>query len=593
MTPGSMYHVAVTYDRSSTTNDPVLYIDGASKTVTERFSPSGSINGDESLNHFIARYYQTAGPYGDGLIDEVRISNIARSAAWIEAEHNNQKTDSTFYVIDDDWVGPCWNANYAYRKKMTITAGSDDIPADYSVSVTLDHAALVSAGKSLASGDDLRVAHWDGSSWTELDRALDPLSAWNDASTQIWFALVDPITASSSDGTYYLHYGYPSATNPPDDWANVFMVGDDFNDGTLTSGMTTSTSGTASITETGGKAFIDLGNDVGDAAILVTTNSLPSDKKFAIRHMTNLVSGGPDGSTEVKTIGISQYNTRLTVADSSIENDRRRIIAFHRVDEEAWIIQDPNVDGDSWTGSAWDGKWVKWGDLSPLDTYYIYDLISNGTSWYVKVSDANGNEITTTTAVPWSNIEDDPPGAPFWFYLGEVYTNAYYADQKSDWFYVRQYVDSEPTTSVAGEETGCRGAPTAIGLISFTATGTGNDVRIDWHTGHEVANLGFNIYRATGKDGPFEKINNALIPGLNYSALGKAYSYMDTEVSPGTLYYYKLEDIDAYGKHTMHGPICVDWDADGMPDDWEIRYGLNPWVNDADIDSDGDCGTAR
>ena len=38
----------------------------------------------------------------------------------------------------------------------------------------------------------------------------------------------------------------------------------------------------------------------------------------------------------------------------------------------------------------------------------------------------------------------------------------------------------------------------------------------------------------------------------------------------------------------MHGPVCVDWDADGLPDDWEIKYGLNPWVNDADIDSDGD-----
>ncbi len=54
------------------------------------------------------------------------------------------------------------------------------------------------------------------------------------------------------------------------------------------------------------------------------------------------------------------------------------------------------------------------------------------------------------------------------------------------------------------------------------------------------------------------------------------------------MYYYKLEDIDVYGKRTMHGPICVDWDGDGLPDDWEIRYGLNPWLNDANLDSDGD-----
>ena len=72
--------------------------------------------------------------------------------------------------------------------------------------------------------------------------------------------------ASGSDGTYYLHYGYPSASNPPDDWANVFMVGDDFNDGTLTSGLTTSTNGTASISETGGEAFIDLGTDENNDA---------------------------------------------------------------------------------------------------------------------------------------------------------------------------------------------------------------------------------------------------------------------------------------------------------------------------------------
>ena len=59
----------------------------------------------------------------------------------------------------------------------------------------------------------------------------------------------------------------------------------------------------------------------------------------------------------------------------------------------------------------------------------------------------------------------------YWFYWGEVYTNAYYADQKSDWLYVRKYVDSEPTSSLSGEENGCSGEATAISLVSFTATG--------------------------------------------------------------------------------------------------------------------------
>ena len=42
------------------------------------------------------------------------------------------------------------------------------------------------------------------------------------------------------------------------------------------------------------------------------------------------------------------------------------------------------------------------------------------------------------------------------------------------------------------------------------------------------------------------------------------------------------------GEVKFHGPVCVDWDADGLPDDWEIAHGLNPGVNDADLDCDGD-----
>jgi hypothetical protein len=34
--------------------------------------------------------------------------------------------------------------------------------------------------------------------------------------------------------------------------------------------------------------------------------------------------------------------------------------------------------------------------------------------------------------------------------------------------------------------------------------------------------------------------------------------------------------------------LSSDSDGDGLPNDWEIRYGLNPTLNDADLDKDGD-----
>jgi hypothetical protein len=129
---------------------------------------------------------------------------------------------------------------------------------------------------------------------------------------------------------------------------------------------------------------------------------------------------------------------------------------------------------------------------------------------------------------------------------------------------------------------------TAITLASFNARGENNSVRVDWETAQEIRNLGFNLYRSTNPWGAFVKINDSLIPGLIYSVKGKSYRFIDSAVTPGRLYYYKLEDIDASGLRTFHGPVCVDWDADGMPDDWEIAHGLNPWVNDADMDDDND-----
>jgi hypothetical protein len=132
------------------------------------------------------------------------------------------------------------------------------------------------------------------------------------------------------------------------------------------------------------------------------------------------------------------------------------------------------------------------------------------------------------------------------------------------------------------------GAPTAISLISFTAKGAGAAVQVNWQTAQEVANMGFNLYRAESPTGTFVKLNNSIIPALSFSASGRSYGFTDSNVVLGNLYYYKLEDIDVYGTRTMHGPICVDWDGDGLPDDWEIAHGLNPWLNDANLDSDGD-----
>jgi type II secretory pathway pseudopilin PulG len=125
-----------------------------------------------------------------------------------------------------------WNANWDYREQLTVRA-PNSVPSGYAVALAFNHAALVATRKSLASGDDVRVRYWNGSSMVELDRILDPASAWNGLATTIWFRLQAPIGVGASDANYYLFYGNLADANPPAYGPNVFL---DYQDGTALDG---------------------------------------------------------------------------------------------------------------------------------------------------------------------------------------------------------------------------------------------------------------------------------------------------------------------------------------------------------------------
>ncbi len=82
-------------------------------------------------------------------------------------------------------------------------------------------------------------------------------------------------------------------------------------------------------------------------------------------------------------------------------------------------------------------------------------------------------------------------------------------------------------------------------------------VIVEWTTESEVDLAGFNLYRSENPDGPYVKVNEALIPVSPDPLTGGDYVYTDTTVTVGTTYYYKLEEVELGGKSTMHGPIEV------------------------------------
>jgi hypothetical protein len=105
--------------------------------------------------------------------------------------------------------------------------------------------------------------------------------------------------------------------------------------------------------------------------------------------------------------------------------------------------------------------------------------------------------------------------------------------------------------------------PSAARVDSFTANGCEDGkVLLEWRTGLEVDNLGFNVYRDV--KGKRTRVNSQMLAG---SALmvgagtklmsGRSYAWPDD--SPGGKdARYWLEEVDLNGRSAWHGPVSVD-----------------------------------
>ena len=104
---------------------------------------------------------------------------------------------------------------------------------------------------------------------------------------------------------------------------------------------------------------------------------------------------------------------------------------------------------------------------------------------------------------------------------------------------------------------------TAVRLISFTAAKYDSGVLLQWRTGYEIDNLGFNLYREINDVASARKVNASLIAGSGLQAgqggvVRTPTSYarwdLDPAASDPTVRYW-LEDVEFNGKSKLHGPV--------------------------------------
>ncbi len=104
-------------------------------------------------------------------------------------------------------------------------------------------------------------------------------------------------------------------------------------------------------------------------------------------------------------------------------------------------------------------------------------------------------------------------------------------------------------------------SPLGVTLADFSAVQDGNQVLLVWETNSELENRGFNLYRGTSSAAPDRQLNETLIPSHSQGNPGGfVYTWEDrADLVSGTSYFYWVEDVDIYGRATMHGPVSVDF----------------------------------
>lgn len=189
------HHVA--YVRTGSTY--IFYIDGSQDSTG---SQSGSFN-NNSFGLFIGSD-ATSGSTFNGSIDEVRISNSARSASYMKGTYNNQWSPSTFFSITATKI-TTYSDQIIIQASKCGSADSTNFPFMFQTTQS-KYATIPNGGLVYHTlGDDIYFS----SDVTGLVKLAHEISYYNPTTGQIQAWVKVPTVSHTVNTNLYINYGSP------------------------------------------------------------------------------------------------------------------------------------------------------------------------------------------------------------------------------------------------------------------------------------------------------------------------------------------------------------------------------------------------
>ena len=369
LTTDTWYHVGGIY-YASTSMD--VYVGGLGDANQKTSGVPASID-DNASNFYIGAKENTSGTDDtlfNGIIDEVRIYNYARTAVEMRVDYNRGMAVNIGEGDISGGVsgvgGNWWNDNWHKRIKLTIdNASSTETLANFPMLVSLNSSRIAYVDTQ-DSGQDIRFTNNHG---VELKYEIE---SWNESGTSTVWVKIPSMTAESTSKYIYMYYDNPSASDAQDAenvWDSNFKMvqhmdedpdaggaGDiedstsNNNNGTATTSMTTDDLVSAQIGDgidfDGSDDYIEISRDSSiepTSALTIFAWVNLSNKSPSTYH--EIVSKQKDDWSE------AYYSYELRINDDTT-TDRLEFYFSDGTDRDAIIASNGSFVYDQWTHIA-------------------------------------------------------------------------------------------------------------------------------------------------------------------------------------------------------------------------------------------------